>query len=82
MSDYASIKALHATLPPFAPMVPTALLPYIAFFSLLGSFVLAFLFSTLPKSRNPVPELATAAVASLLAGAGIVALFCTVGVYV
>jgi hypothetical protein len=36
----------------------------------------------LPRSKNPIPELGTAALASILAGGGVVALFCTVGVYV
>jgi hypothetical protein len=38
--------------------------------------------SSLPKSKFPGPELGTAFVGSLLAGFGVVALFCTVGVYV
>lgn len=36
----------------------------------------------LPKSKTPVPEIGTAALASILAGAGVVAAFCATGVYV
>jgi hypothetical protein len=36
----------------------------------------------LPKSRNPLPELGTGLLASGFAGLGLVALFCTLGVYV
>ncbi|RXK34907.1 hypothetical protein M231_07841 [Tremella mesenterica] len=49
---------------------------------LVGFFVLAFIFTTLPKSKNPLPELSTALIASLFAGGGVIALFCTLGVYV
>ena len=38
--------------------------------------------SSLPKSTVPVREVAVASVASLLGGFGVVALFCSVGVYV
>ncbi|WWD21107.1 hypothetical protein CI109_105588 [Kwoniella shandongensis] len=83
MSDsYASIKKLHTSLPAFQPPISTSALPTIAFLSLLGFFVLTFLFTTLPKSRLPIPELGTALFASALAGGGVVALFCTLGVYV
>ena len=39
-------QVLHAALPPFAPSVPVALLPYLAFLLLSLTFVLAFYFST------------------------------------
>ncbi|ORY24788.1 hypothetical protein BCR39DRAFT_545942 [Naematelia encephala] len=80
--SYASIKALHSSLPSFTPPISTSVLPYIALFALLAFFALAFTFTTLPKSRNPIPELGLALLASALAGGGVVALFCTVGVYV
>ncbi|KAG6914389.1 hypothetical protein DXG01_000618 [Tephrocybe rancida] len=79
---YYTTQALHAALPPFAPVVPTAVLPYIAAILLLSTFVLGFYFSTLPKDTIPARETAVASTASLLAGFGVVALFCSVGVYV
>ena len=39
-------QVLHAALPPFAPVVPVALLPYLAFLLLSLTFILAFYFST------------------------------------
>ncbi|KAI8983285.1 hypothetical protein BD414DRAFT_490456 [Trametes punicea] len=82
MTDYASVQALHKSTPPFSPYVPVALLPYFAFLLLGATFALAFYFSTLPKEKIPVRELAVASTASLLGGFGVVALFCAVGVYV
>ncbi|KAI9636685.1 Asparaginase/glutaminase [Dioszegia hungarica] len=66
-SPYASVKAQFSTLPAFTPPVPTALLPYIAFFTLLTFFILSFMFTTLPRSKNIVPELGTAAIATFAA---------------
>ncbi|ORX39061.1 hypothetical protein BD324DRAFT_679564 [Kockovaella imperatae] len=82
VDSYASVKSLHASLPPFSPLISVDMLPYIALICISAFFVLTFTFSTLPKSRNPLPELGTGLLASGLAGIGIVALFCTVGVYV
>ncbi|KAI0638893.1 hypothetical protein C8Q77DRAFT_1213628 [Trametes polyzona] len=82
MADYASVQALHKATPPFAPYIPTGLLPYIAFVLLGATFGLAFYFSTLPKDKIPVREVAVASTASLLGGFGVVAMFCTAGVYV
>ncbi|KAH9939044.1 uncharacterized protein BXZ73DRAFT_99719 [Epithele typhae] len=82
MDDYASIQALHKAVPAFAPAVPVALLPYLAFVLLSATFSLAFYFSTLPKASIPARELAVASTASVLGGFGVVALFCSVGVYV
>ncbi|WVQ63986.1 uncharacterized protein L199_002144 [Kwoniella botswanensis] len=79
---YASIKTLHSSLPSFQPSISTSLLPSIALISLLAFFALTFLFTTLPKSKVPIPEITTALLASALAGGGVVALFCTLGVYV
>jgi len=79
-TDYASIKALHKTLPPFQPIIPVSLLPYLAFILLTLTFGLAFYFSTLPKGM--VKESTVAVLASVLGGFGTVAMFCTVGVYV
>ncbi|WRT68990.1 uncharacterized protein IL334_005972 [Kwoniella shivajii] len=79
---YASIKTLHSSLPAFQPPISTSALPSIAFITLLAFFVLTFLFTTLPKSKIPIPEIGTALAASVLAGGGVVALFCTLGVYV
>jgi len=81
-SAYDQLKLLHAALPPFKPIIPTAVLPYLAFFTLISTFALAFTFSTLPTPAIPVKETGVAALASVLAGFGIVALFCSVGVYV
>ncbi|KAH9850591.1 hypothetical protein C2E23DRAFT_887212 [Lenzites betulinus] len=75
-------RALHRATPAYAPYVPTALLPYLAFALLAATFALAFYFSTLPKDRLPVREVAVASTASLLGGFGVVAMFCTAGVYV
>ncbi|KAH6917683.1 hypothetical protein BKA70DRAFT_1252923 [Coprinopsis sp. MPI-PUGE-AT-0042] len=80
--DYESVKALHAQLPPFSPLVPVSLLPTLALVLLASTFGLTFYFSTLPKSALPATELGVAAVASTLAGFGVVALFCTAGVNV
>jgi hypothetical protein len=40
------LQALHGSLPPFSPSVPTGLLPYLAFVLLAATFGLAFYFST------------------------------------
>lgn len=95
-------QALHRQAAPFAPYVPTAALPYVAFATLAATFILAFYSSTsvpngpicipqpliyfflhsLPKTGLPTRELGVTALASTLAGFGVVALFCSVGVYV
>ncbi|KAI0735795.1 hypothetical protein C8Q76DRAFT_591860, partial [Earliella scabrosa] len=77
-----SQQALHKSAPAFAPAIPVSLLPYLAFFLLVATFGLAFYFSTLPKEKIPARELAVGATASVLGGFGVVALFCSVGVYV
>ncbi|CDO71728.1 hypothetical protein BN946_scf184920.g12 [Trametes cinnabarina] len=82
MTDYGTVQALHASAPAFAPLVPLALLPYLAFLLLAATFALAFYFSTLPTDKFPLRELAVASTASLLGGFGVVAMFCTAGVYV
>ncbi|KAI0932950.1 hypothetical protein AcW1_000085 [Taiwanofungus camphoratus] len=82
MAEYHHIQALHKTLPAFSPYIPVGLLPYLAFILLAATFALAFYFSTLPKDTLPVREAAVASLASLLGGFGVVALFCTAGVYV
>jgi len=41
-----NIQELHGTLPLFRPIIPTSLLPYIAFVLLTLTFGLAFYFST------------------------------------
>jgi len=79
---YDAIKHLHKTLPAFAPYVPVGVLPFFAFILLAATFALAFYFSTLSKDTLPVRETAVALTASALGGFGVVALFCTVGVYV
>lgn len=79
--DYETIQTLHNFLPPFSPYVSTSLLPFIALVLLSSTFALAFYFSTLPKTA-PVRELGVALLASVLGGFGVVALFCSVGVYV
>ncbi|TFY77751.1 hypothetical protein EWM64_g6260 [Hericium alpestre] len=73
---------LYKTLPAFSPYVHTSLIPALAFVLLAATFVLTFYFSTLSKDTVPVREAAVAATASALGGFGVVALFCTVGVYV
>ncbi|TRM57196.1 hypothetical protein BD626DRAFT_569548 [Schizophyllum amplum] len=80
MADYESVKLLHRSLPAFQPSIPVALLPYLAFTLLSTTFALTFWFSTMPK--NVPLETLTASLASVLGGFGVVALFCTVGVYV
>ncbi|KAF9552992.1 hypothetical protein CPC08DRAFT_646205, partial [Agrocybe pediades] len=75
-------QALHHELPAFAPTVPTSLLPFLAAFSLLPTFALAFYFSTLPKDKFTLKEPLVATLASILGGFGVVALFCSAGVYV
>jgi len=79
-ADYAAIRMIHKTLPPFQPIVPVSFLPYIAYILLTLTFGLAFYFSTLPKGT--VKESTVAILASILGGFGTVAMFCTVGVYV
>lgn len=91
-------QALHHSLPAFSPIVPTSLLPFVAALFLLPTFALAFYFSTyvvhsspvhnltdhpsLPKDKLSIREPLVALLASTLGGFGIVALFCSVGVYV
>ncbi|KAI0762469.1 hypothetical protein C8Q74DRAFT_1318930 [Fomes fomentarius] len=81
MADYASIQALHRSTSAFSPAIPVSLLPYIAFILLGATFALGFYFSTLPKEKLPVRETAVATTASVLGGFGVVALFCSAGVY-
>ena len=91
-------KALHFSLPPFVPVIPTNLLPYLTGALLIPTFALAFYFSTyvpplisnsrphilfsIPKHTVPIWETVVASLASILGGFGVVALFCSVGVYV
>ncbi|KIP01985.1 hypothetical protein PHLGIDRAFT_112541 [Phlebiopsis gigantea 11061_1 CR5-6] len=82
MADYESIATLHKHIPSFSPYIPVGLLPYLAFVLLTAVFGLAFYFSTLPKTTVPLREVAIASTASLLGGFGVVALFCSAGVYV
>jgi len=79
---YLAVQASHASLPAFSPAIPTSLLTYLAFFLLTFSFLLTFYFSTLPKNILAFREVTVATLASVLAGFGVVALFCSVGVYV
>jgi len=81
MSAYETVAALHKNIPSFSPAIPVAFLPYLAFVLLATTFVLTFYFSTLPKSK-PAHEFLVASTASVLGGFGVVALFCSVGVYV
>lgn len=41
-----NLQELHQTLPPFQPIIPVSLLPYLAFILLTLTFGLAFYFST------------------------------------
>ncbi|KAF7784810.1 hypothetical protein Agabi119p4_975 [Agaricus bisporus var. burnettii] len=82
MADYFEAKRTFDALPAFAPLIPTEVLPYLALLLLASTFGLAFYFTTLKKEPVPLRELAVASSASLLGGFGVVALFCSVGVYV
>ncbi|KAJ3751201.1 hypothetical protein DFH05DRAFT_169195 [Lentinula detonsa] len=82
MSEYESMKALHNSLPPFQPLISVAILPYLALILLASTFALTFYLSTIPKTTIPGKEIPVAITASILGGFGVVALFCTVGVYV
>ncbi|PPQ89932.1 hypothetical protein CVT25_009987 [Psilocybe cyanescens] len=82
MDDYQHARALHHSLPAFSPIVPTALLPFASALFLLPTFALAFYFSTLPKDKFALREPLVAVAASILGGFGVVALFCSAGVYV
>ncbi|KAF8498984.1 hypothetical protein F5888DRAFT_1802405 [Russula emetica] len=82
LGTYATAKHLHKIVPAFTPYVPVGVLSYLAFILLTATFGLAFYFTTLSKSTIPLRESAVAVVASILGGYGIVALFCSVGVYV
>ncbi|EJT51171.1 hypothetical protein A1Q1_07635 [Trichosporon asahii var. asahii CBS 2479] len=73
---YVEVK----TLPAFSPLISVEALPTIALVALLAAFALTFFLTTLSKA--PAQELGVALLAAFLAGAGTVALFCTVGVYV
>ncbi|KAH7103179.1 hypothetical protein BKA62DRAFT_616584 [Auriculariales sp. MPI-PUGE-AT-0066] len=75
-------QAIHESATPFSPIIPTAALPYIALVLLTATFGLGFYFTILPKATIPAREAGVALLASILAGFGTVALFCTVGVYV
>jgi len=79
---YESIQTWHRALPAFSPYVSASLLPYLAFISLSTTFIFAFYISTLPKNTVALREVGIASTASILAGFGVVALFCSVGVYV
>ncbi|KAJ1024662.1 hypothetical protein NDA13_004589 [Ustilago tritici] len=76
------LAALHAGSQAFKPLIPTALLPYIAFILLSSLFLSAFYFTTLPKRTLTSKEIIVGVAASLQAGFGVVALFNAVGVYV
>ncbi|SNX84787.1 uncharacterized protein MEPE_03496 [Melanopsichium pennsylvanicum] len=77
------LASLHASSPSYQPLIPTALLPYIAFVLLSSVFLSAFYFTTLPKKKSiSVTEIVVGILASLQAGLGVVALFNAVGVYV
>ncbi|KAJ7293994.1 hypothetical protein C8J57DRAFT_1491341 [Mycena rebaudengoi] len=80
--DYDSLKSLYTASPAFSPLLPVSALPFIAFILLFTTFTLAFYASTLPKDAVPVRETAVASIASILGGFGVVALFCSAGVYV
>ncbi|KAL1744290.1 hypothetical protein HDZ31DRAFT_64201 [Schizophyllum fasciatum] len=80
MGEYESLQLLHRALPAFQPSISVSLLPYLAFILLGLTFALTFWFSAMPKSVTL--EVAAASLASVLGGFGVVALFCTVGVYV
>ncbi|KAJ6569408.1 hypothetical protein B0H19DRAFT_939294, partial [Mycena capillaripes] len=80
--DHKNAQSLYTSSPAFQPLVPVGLLPYIAFTLLFLTFTLGFYVSTVPKATIPVREVGVASLASLLGGFGVVALFCTVGVYV
>ncbi|KIY45813.1 hypothetical protein FISHEDRAFT_76356 [Fistulina hepatica ATCC 64428] len=80
--DYVALATLHRTSPPFSPIVPVGLLPYLAFVLLGATFLLAFYSTVVLKSSLAAREFPSAALASLLGGFGVVALFCSVGVYV
>ncbi|KAJ7719229.1 hypothetical protein DFH07DRAFT_859431 [Mycena maculata] len=82
MASYNSLQSLYTSSPAFSPLVPVALLPYIAFTLLFLTFTLAFYVSTLKKDTIPVRETAVSVLASALGGFGVVALFCTAGVNV
>jgi len=82
LGTYETVKYLHKTVPAFSPYVPVGLLSYLAFLLLTATFGLAFYFTTLSKSTVPTREATVAIIASILGGYGIVALFCSVGVYV
>jgi hypothetical protein len=82
MDKYEAVQALHRSLPPFSPYIPVALLPYFALILLSLTFALTFYFSTLPKDTLPIRETTVATTASILGGFGVVALFCSAGVYV
>ncbi|KZO99649.1 hypothetical protein CALVIDRAFT_534069 [Calocera viscosa TUFC12733] len=82
MESYSQIQELYARLPPFAPIIPTSLLPYIALFLCSAAFLLGFYFTTLPRTLFSIREVFVALVASVLAGFGVVALFNYFGVYV
>ncbi|KAF8594166.1 hypothetical protein BDV93DRAFT_180125 [Ceratobasidium sp. AG-I] len=82
LKDYAAAKTLHESLPPFSPLIPTAALPYIAFILLTSTFALGFYLSTLPKNIKRPHEIVVSVLASILSGLGVVALFCSAGVYV
>ncbi|GHJ88301.1 hypothetical protein NliqN6_4703 [Naganishia liquefaciens] len=79
MSTYTELKNLFESSPAFQPPLPVSLLPVIATVSLSAAFALTFMFTTTSK---PSGELLTSLAASALTSIGVVAVFCTVGVYV
>lgn len=71
------------TLPPAPSLVSPSTLPAIAVVLLLTTFALTFVFSLLRPSKSlPTVELLIGSSASVIAGVGLVAAFCAVGVHV
>ncbi|GMK57718.1 hypothetical protein CspeluHIS016_0405520 [Cutaneotrichosporon spelunceum] len=82
MEPYSSIKVAYNELPAFKPLIPTTALPTIALVSLVLAFALVFFMTTQSSRKFNATEVPIALLAAALAGAGTVALFCTVGVNV
>ncbi|SGY60520.1 BQ5605_C007g04444 [Microbotryum silenes-dioicae] len=80
MSSYAGLQREHASSTPFSPLISPSAAQPLAIVLLSIAFVSSFYFSTLRPSKIPTTEIASALVASVLGGFGLVFAFCTLGV--
>jgi len=79
---YVQLQSVFRSSPVFAPPIPLSLLPYLSTIFLFLAFVMGFYSTTIKSKGVSAKELAVAALASLFAGFGTVALFASSGVII